>query len=154
MVFAIRDILLQAWNSVPQFHDDVIKWKYFPRYWPFKRGVHRSPVNYPHKGHWREAWMFSLICARINASVNNLEAGDLRRHHAHYDVSVMSRAIKVHYCPPQFPKIRTPLTRNWKHEWLARTLDMRFRYIDSKYSSITEVNVWCWFYLTPVLDSR
>ena len=26
-------------------HDDVIKWKLFPRYWPFVRGTHRSPVT-------------------------------------------------------------------------------------------------------------
>ena len=44
-------------------HDDVIKWKHFPRYWPFVRGIHRSPVNSPHKGQWRGALMFSLICA-------------------------------------------------------------------------------------------
>ena len=25
------------------FNDDVIKLKYFPRYWPFERGIHRSP---------------------------------------------------------------------------------------------------------------
>ena len=36
-------------------HNDVIKWKYFPRYWPFVRGIHRSPVNSPHKGQWRGA---------------------------------------------------------------------------------------------------
>ena len=30
-------------------YDDVIKWKYFPRYWPFVRGIHRSLVNSPHK---------------------------------------------------------------------------------------------------------
>ena len=42
-------------------HDDIIKWKYFPRYWPFVRGIHRSPVNSPHKGQWRGAMMFSLI---------------------------------------------------------------------------------------------
>ena len=33
--------------------------------------------------------MFSLICAQINGSVNNGEAGDLRRYRAHYDVIVM-----------------------------------------------------------------
>ena len=33
--------------------------------------------------------MFYLICARINYSVNNRRAGDLRRHRAHYDVIVM-----------------------------------------------------------------
>ena len=63
-------------------HDDVIKWKHFPRYWPFVCGIHRSPVNSPHKGQWREALMFSLICARINGRVNNRQAGDLRRHRA------------------------------------------------------------------------
>ena len=31
-------------------HDDVIKWKHFPCYWPFVQGIHRSPVNSPHKG--------------------------------------------------------------------------------------------------------
>ena len=70
-------------------HDDVIKWKHFPRYWPFVRGIHRSPVNSPHKGQWRGALMFSLICVWINGWVNNREAGDLRRYRAHYDVTVM-----------------------------------------------------------------
>ena len=44
-------------------HDDFIKWKHFPRYWPYVRGVHRSPVNSPLKGQWHGALMFSLICA-------------------------------------------------------------------------------------------
>ena len=47
-------------------HDDVIKYRHFPRYWPLMRGIHRSPVNSPHKGQWRGALMFSLICAWIN----------------------------------------------------------------------------------------
>ena len=46
-------------------------------------------VNSPHKGQWRGALIISLICAWINASVNNRKAGDLRRHRAHYDVIVM-----------------------------------------------------------------
>ena len=74
-------------SDVVGTHDDVIKWKYFPRYWPFVRGIHQSPVNSPHKGQWRGALMFTLICARINGWVNNHEAGDLRRHRAHYDVT-------------------------------------------------------------------
>ena len=52
-------------------HDDVIKWKHIPRYWQFVRGIHRSPVNSLHKGQWRGALMFSLICIRINGWVNN-----------------------------------------------------------------------------------
>ena len=70
-------------------HDDVIKWKHFPRYWPFVREIHRSPVNFPHKGQWRGALMFTLICARMNGWVNDHEAGDLRRYLVHYDVIVM-----------------------------------------------------------------
>ena len=30
-------------------YGDVIKWKHFPRYWPFVREIHRSLVNFPHK---------------------------------------------------------------------------------------------------------
>ena len=53
------------------------------------RGIHRSPVNSPHKGQWRGALLFPLICAWINDWVNNGEAGDLRRHRVHHDVIVM-----------------------------------------------------------------
>ena len=40
-------------------HDDVIKWKHFPRYWPFVRGIHRSLVNSPHK--WPVTWSFDVF---------------------------------------------------------------------------------------------
>ena len=33
---------------------------------------------------------FSLICAWINGWLNDREVGDLKRHHAHYDVTVMN----------------------------------------------------------------
>ena len=71
-------------------HDDVIKWNYFPRYCLLVRGTYRSPVNSPHKDQWCGALMFSLTCAWINGWVNTREAGDLRRHHAHYGIIVMS----------------------------------------------------------------
>ena len=70
-------------------HDDVIKWKHFPRYWSFVWEIHRPPVNSLHKGQWRGALMFSWIYAWMNGWVNNREAGDLRRHLTHYDVIVM-----------------------------------------------------------------
>ena len=59
----------------------------FPRYWPFVWGIHRWPVNSSHKGQWRGALMFLLICAWINGWN---EAGDWRRHRADYDVIVMA----------------------------------------------------------------
>ena len=54
-------------------------------------GIHQSPVNSPHKCQWLGALMFSFICTWINDWVNTREAGDLRRHRAHYDVNVMWR---------------------------------------------------------------
>ena len=84
-------------QSIP--NDDVIKWKHFPHYWPFVRGIHRSPVNSPHKGQWRGALMFSLIRVWINGLVNNREAGDLGRYRAHYDVIVMYGCT--------FPRVRS-----------------------------------------------
>ena len=100
------DIRWTKWNNTqlftlhssiltPFIHDDFIKWKKNPRYWPFVRGIHRSPVNYPHKDQWRgkvqNKMMFCLICTRINVWVNNREAGDLRRHLAHRDITVVQR---------------------------------------------------------------
>ena len=74
-------------------HDDVIKWKYFPRYWPFVQAIHRSPVNSTHKGLWRRTLVYSLTCAWMNDCVNNRKAGDLRRQRAHYEVTVMMSAV-------------------------------------------------------------
>ena len=66
-------------------HDDVIKWKHFPHYWPFVWGIHRPLVNSPHKDQWTNGW------------VNNRDAGDLRRHRAHYDVIVMNTIMSTHW---------------------------------------------------------
>ena len=65
---------------------DVIKWKHSLRYWRIVRGIHWSPVNSPHKDQWRGA---CLICGWTNGWVNNRDAGDLRYHCTHYDVTVM-----------------------------------------------------------------
>ena len=81
--------------SRPIIHDDLIKWKHFPRYWPFVWGIHGSSVNSPHKGQWRGALMFSLISTWMNGWINNHEAGDLRRHQAHYGVFVMIQYSQV-----------------------------------------------------------
>ena len=89
-------------STISGNHDDVIKREHFLRYWPFVRGIHRSTVNSPHKGQWRRALMFSLICVWINGWVNNREARDLRRLRAHYDVIVMSFIINC------IPLICTP----------------------------------------------
>ena len=82
-------------------HDDVIIWKHFPRYWPFVWGIHWSPVNSPHKGQWRGALMFLRSAPWINGWVNNRGAGDLRRHRAHYDVTlIMFNDFHLRYSKP------------------------------------------------------
>ena len=150
-------VMLIKWQLKDSEYDDVIKWKHFPRCWPFVRGIHRLPVInnfggrvckyetlvcgyyttkdghahkmtikrlriwwrhqvetfsallafcagnssvtgdfpayiciYIYKGQWRRALMFSLICSWTNSWTNNEDAGDLRRHRAHYDVTVMN----------------------------------------------------------------
>ena len=72
----------------------------FPRFWPVVRGIHRSPVNSPHKGQWCGNLMFSLICTSINGWVNNREVGDLTRYRAHYDV----RVTELNWIQGQFGK--------------------------------------------------
>ena len=54
-------------------------------------GAGNSPVTgeFPHKGQWREALMFSLICAWTSNWANTGDAGDLRLYRAHYDLIVM-----------------------------------------------------------------
>ena len=44
-------------------HDHAIKRKHFLCNWPFVRENHRSTMDSPHKGQWRRALMFSLMCA-------------------------------------------------------------------------------------------
>ena len=65
--------------------------------------IHRSPVDATRKGQWRWALMFSLIWAWINGWANNRDASYLRRHRAHYDVTVMTS-----------PK---HISIQWRHVW-------------------------------------
>ena len=69
-------------------HDDVIEWKHSPRYWPFVRGIHWSPVDSPYKDQWRGALMLSLIWT--NSLANNRGVGDLRHNRTNYEVTAMT----------------------------------------------------------------
>ena len=87
------------WKQVTPSKPETIKksgliialWRHqmFLCYRPFVLGIHRSPVNSQHKGQWRGALIFSLIFTRANSWANNVDAGDLRRYCARYDVIVM-----------------------------------------------------------------
>ena len=102
-------------------HDDIIKWKHFPRYWPFVRGIHRPPVNSPHKGQWRWTLIFSLNCAWTNGSVNNRDAGDLSRHRAYHDVTVIPSLVSTLWVTKlHSPQIQR-LASHWQYtEWQWR----------------------------------
>ena len=58
-------------------------------------GIHQSPVDSPHKGQWGGALMLFLICVWTNCWANKRDAGDLRRHCAHYDATVIGSIIFV-----------------------------------------------------------
>ena len=154
-------------------HDDVIKWKHFPRNWPFVREIHRSPVNFPHKGQWRGALMFSLIYAWINDWANNREAGDLRRQQGHYDVIVMflwnlfpavqlsiNQHLVMHICITQPQWINTLRPKeNSRHfvdgilkciflnenVWILNKISLKFvpKGLNDDNSALVEVMTWC-----------
>ena len=94
-----------------------IKWKYFPCYWPFVWGIHRSTVNSPHKGQWRGALMFSLICA-LNKWLSKQSWGwwfetsscSLRRHYTPHTTKLLG-GILVSLRPSVCPSIRPSVLR-------------------------------------------
>ena len=91
-----------------------------------------SPVSFPHKGQWQGALVFSLICAWTNSWVNNRDAGDLRRHRAHYEVTVMH---SMHY----------PLIPRWY--WTRVNIacsDFGFCIIVSFFFPFLVYKSWCW----------
>ena len=59
----------------------------FPALQAFCAGISVVAGESPHKGQWHGALMFSLTWN--NNWANNGDAGDLRRHRANYDVSVI-----------------------------------------------------------------
>ena len=127
------------WTWLPWLlHDNVIKWKHFPPYWPFVRGIHWSPVNSPHKGQWRGALMFSLIWHWANSWINNQDAGDLRHHRAHHDVTVMSKSPAT-----QWYVSKTPLLAlceeftDSPHKWPVLQKESRVKSASATYQQNT-----------------
>ena len=62
-----------------------------------------SPVNakFPTQRPVMRSFDASLICAWINGLVNNREAGDLRRHRARYDITVVQARVVVQKWHPK-----------------------------------------------------
>ena len=71
---------------VPADHDNVIKREHFPRYWPFVWEFTGHRWIPPQRPVTLEPGYF---LAWPNNWVHNRDVGDSRRHHAHYDVTLM-----------------------------------------------------------------
>ena len=98
----------QSWRRHNiETHDDVIRWKHFPRNWPFVR-------EFTKKASDAELWCFLWSAPWINGWVNNFEAGDLRRHCAHYEVIVMLSASLAFQYWESIGHWRIPLTKSQK----------------------------------------
>ena len=112
-------------------------------------------VEFPHKGQWRGALRFSLICACINCWVNSGDAGDLRRHCAHYDFTVMNRCtdgkVFLHFlkdsfiCPwTKWPPFRRRHFQMHFREWKSLYFASKFLLkgpVNNK-SELVEVRAW------------
>ena len=91
-------------------HDHVIKWKHFPHYWPFVRGIHGHRWIPRTKASDAEFWfLFDLRWA--NSWASNRYAGGLKRYRAHYDVTVMYAQYSPKYA-----------------QWISRSLPDGLRY--------------------------
>ena len=77
-----QDYMLYMWIYIVGYlsHCDVIKWKHFPRYWPFVRGIHLSPVDSPHKGPVTRTSDVPLLSVWTNGWTNSRLVGNSRRH--------------------------------------------------------------------------
>ena len=120
----------QLCRRAPRFHDDVIKWKHFPRYWPFVRGIQRSPLNSRKKASDAELWCVLLSAPgsdRVNKSWGwwfETPSGPLWRH------------INVH-------------DWSWKILWLGdirMRLRLRLLYATWKYIKIILWSLHCPYY--------
>ena len=100
---------IRAWISN---HDDVIKWKHFPRYWPFVRGIHQSPVNSPHKGQWRGA-LVVFFYPRLNKWLSKPS----RRRWFETPSRSLWRHRNVHPRPNFTGRLPKPPLRIW-HGWV------------------------------------
>ena len=104
----VTNIAVMDEHDFERIHDDVIKWKHFPRY----LCAGNSPITgeFPSQRPVTRSFdVFSLIWAWTNGWINNRGAGDLRRHRAHYDVTIMwdefGRDI-LHHNSPMIPGLQ------------------------------------------------
>ena len=100
-------------------------WKHLPRYWQFVRGIHRSPVNSPHKGQWRGALIF-FFDLRLNKRLSKQLWGwwfetlpcPLWRHS---NVNQLWLCLLTHACVT-LPERRKSHALKWFVKWFSQHL--------------------------------
>ena len=129
------------WHGNLFYHDDVIKWKHFPRYWPFVWGIHRSPVNSTQRPVTRSFDVFFDL--RLNKRLSNQSWGwwfeTLSRPlWRHCDVKYSIWDVITHPCP-DFNGGADKLPLKLRHGWL---INYKFLY---GFNSISMPWGKCWF---------
>ena len=91
----------QSWScDIPKWLGNLLpRWHYqmepFAALLAICEGNPPVTGGFPHQGMWSGTLMFSLISACTNGWANNRDAGDWRRHRAHYDVTVKSKFVTL-----------------------------------------------------------
>ena len=100
-----RSWLIVIYNSITWWRHQM---ETFSALMGLSEGIHRSPVDSPHRGQWRGALMFSLMCAWRNGWPNHRDASNLIRHSAHCDVTlrwIPTKKEKSSYYPESLVKL-------------------------------------------------
>ena len=121
----------------------------FSKLLAFVRGIHLSLVDSPYKGQWRGALMFSLIYAWTNGWASNQDAGDFRRHHAHYDV-IVTNLLRAYWSQRNVGRMDNILTGTFSRlaSFLLECNEVCICWSIVDKSTLNPVVAWC-RYFTP-----
>ena len=103
----------------------------FPALLAFFMGIRQSSVDSHHNGQWRGTLMFCFICAWTNGWANDQDAGDLRRHHALYDVTVMVDQLFALICHDVV----------WRKGKITRNVNIFSEHSENRYKRL-QVNIF------------
>ena len=125
----------------------------FPRYWPYVRGMHPSPMDSSHKGQWRKTFLFSSNCSCENGWANNRDAGDLRRHRSIWRhcsellFTIRGHIFLFYYCRDlSFIIVSCICNRMHSVWWLIANIRIKFNQRQILLSRRHQILIWSIFY--------
>ena len=100
------------------YHEDIVTYARFPRYWPFVMVIHWWPVDYNHKGPvMRYSDVFFLLLVWESFWTYSPVAGDLRRHDAPV-TSLMNKVFDRLWAVAKHPLRDHFTTDNHDRSWI------------------------------------